>query len=112
MVALAAAREMGAAEGMVLGGAVSVGGPLPASSTVTGEGRCRTPALVLGGSSRSLVTVSAAQRIKSAFGDVQFVQWRKAGDGMPANREEMLPVMQFFARRLRSRALPGTVEIN
>jgi hypothetical protein len=43
-------------------------------------------------------------RLKGAFAEVEYVKWEKADDGMMRNREEMLPVMKFFARRLRSRA--------
>lgn len=115
MVGLAAAMELGKVEEGekgVFGGVISVGGPLPEGSRKKeGEEKCKTPVLVLGGSSRSLITVTAAQKIKESFGDVQFVQWKRPGDGMPSNREEMLPIMQFLAKRLRSRAPPGTIEI-
>jgi len=112
MVGLAAARKL-QEEKSFFGGVITIGGPLAEGSRKKeAEEKCKTPVLVLGGSSRSLITVSAARRIKESFGDVQFVQWKRAGDGMPSNREEMLPIMQFFAKRLRSRAPRGTVEIS
>jgi hypothetical protein len=51
--------------------------------------------------------------LKARFGEVEYIKWGKAGDGMPTNREEMVPIMRFFARRLKSRAgVPvGAVEL-
>ena len=94
-----------------LGGIVSVGGPLPSSSTSAKV--VKTPVLVLGGSSNTLITRTALDRLKAAFQNVEYQKWNRAGDGMPRNRDEMLPIMRFFARRLRSRAgvAEGGVEI-
>lgn len=106
MAALAAVTMSGCGE---LGGIVSIGGPLPASIAKAEESKKNaTPLLILHGSSKSLVTVTAASRIKASFSNVQIHAWKRPGDGMPTNRDEMLPIMQFFARRLRSRAgVPG-----
>lgn len=88
-----------------LGGVVTVGGTLPeASVSKGGAAKRRTPVLVLGGSSASLVTTSAVRSIKDTFVSVDAVTWQRRGDGMPTSRDEMLPIMKFFARRLRSRA--------
>ena len=94
-----------------LGGVVSIGGPLPSSSII--NGKSKTPVAVLGGSSNTLITKSAVSRFKTAFDTVEYHKWDKSGDGMPTNREEMLPIMKFFARRLRSRSgVPeGSVEV-
>ena len=97
-----------------MGGVVSIGGRLPSSSTSTASiSKAKTPVLVLGGSRSTQVTRSAIDVLKSRFGDVEYVKWAKAEDSMPKSREEMLPIMRFFARRLRSRAgVPeGAVEI-
>ncbi|KZF20410.1 alpha/beta-hydrolase [Xylona heveae TC161] len=102
-----------------LGGIISIGGPLPASTTTSISSspaaavKSRTPVLLCGGSSQTLVTASALSRTKDAFEFVEYTRWRKVGDSMPGNREEMLPIMQFFARRLRSRrgVPPGSVEL-
>jgi len=53
------------------------------------------------------------ERIKGAFEFVEVVEWPKTGDGMPKNRDEMLPIMRFLARRLRSvKGVPkGSIEI-
>ena len=48
------------------------------------------------------------------FENVEVVEWKRAGDGMPRSREEMAAVMGFWARRLgrgRMRAPEGWVEV-
>lgn len=94
-----------------LGGIISIGGSLPSSST-SAKG-LKTPLLVLGGSSNTMTTKTAITNLKSAFQNVEYHRWSKSGDGMPHNRDEMLPIMRFFARRLKSRkGVPkGSVEI-
>ena len=94
-----------------LGGIISIGGPMTASCTAAKKSK--TPVLVLGGSSDTLITRSAVIRLKTAFNTVEYHKWDKEGDGMPGNREEMLPIIKFFARTLRSRSgVPeGSVEI-
>lgn len=111
MAALAVAKLLDADE---LGGLVSVGGPLPVSAKLqTMQNKAKTPLLVAGGSSQSLVTSLAVKTLKETFEAVQIVQWNRPGDGMPNDRSEMLPIMGFFARRLRSAAgVPsGAVEL-
>ncbi|KAI9830354.1 MAG: hypothetical protein M1819_005735 [Sarea resinae] len=97
-----------------LSGVISVGGPLPSSIVAPTGKKFKTPVLLLGGSSRTLISDSAVTRLKDSFEFVEYKQWKKSGDGMPSNRDEMLPMMQFFARRLRSRrGVPeGSVEIS
>ncbi|KAL2040547.1 hypothetical protein N7G274_006526 [Stereocaulon virgatum] len=94
-----------------LGGILSIGGSLPSSST-SAKG-VKTPLLVLGGSSNTMITKTAITTLKSVFQNVEYHRWSKAGDGMPQNRDEMLPIMRFFARQLKSRkGVPkGSVEI-
>jgi hypothetical protein len=45
---------------------------------------------------------------------VEIIRYRRPGDGMPANRDEMLPIMRFLARRLTSaKGVPeGAVEVS
>lgn len=85
-------------------GVVSVGGPLPASMvpTISSREKSRTPVLICHGRSSEAIDEDAMDAIKREFGDVREVNWRKPDDGMPQNRDEMLPIMQFFAERLRS----------
>ena len=94
-----------------LGGIISIGGPLPISDKALTD--VKSPVLLLGGSSNTSITRTAVERIKSTFQDVEYHKWNKANDHFPQSREEMLPIMRFFARRLRSRkGVPlGSVEI-
>ncbi len=108
MAALATVVSMAEQE---LGGIVSIGGSLPVSSTSIKE--VKTPVLVLGGQSDTLVTRTSLDKLKSCFQNVEYHKWNRAGDGMPRDRDEMLPIMRFFARRLTSRqGVPeGSVEV-
>ena len=107
MAALATAASMSEE----LGGIVSIGGPLPSSNASAKS--IKTPLLVLGGSSNTLITRINLNKLEQTFQCVEYQKWNRAGDGMPRNRDEMLPIMRFFARRLKSRAgIPeGSVEI-
>jgi len=107
-----AALHFAASSDVEFGGVISIGGRLPSSSGA-GGGKCKTPVLVLGGSRSNQVTRSAVDALKAGFTDVEYVKWEKGEDTMPRSREEMVPIMKFFARRLRSRAgVPeGAVEI-
>ncbi|KAF2090681.1 phospholipase/Carboxylesteras-like protein [Saccharata proteae CBS 121410] len=111
MAALNVAAEMGGEE---LGGVVSVGGALPHSAPLQPiDKKCRTPIIVCRAASNSAVTDSSVARLKDTFEFVEVKDWKRKGDGMPGNRDEMLPIMQFFARRLRStQGVPkGSVEL-
>ncbi|KAK2623919.1 hypothetical protein QTJ16_006553 [Diplocarpon rosae] len=94
------------------GGVISVGGKMPSSFSSSGP-KAKTPILLLGGSKSTQVTRSAVDALKAKFAEVEYVKWEKPEDTMPRSREEMLPIMRFLARRLRSRAgVPdGAVEI-
>ncbi len=83
-------------------GAVSIGGPLPASMIPTAGARekARTPVLLCRGRSSELLDDEAVGVVRGEFRDVRDVRWGRDGDGMPRNRGEMFPVMQFFAERL------------
>ncbi|PVI04374.1 phospholipase/Carboxylesteras-like protein [Periconia macrospinosa] len=97
-----------------LGGVVSVGGILSLSVPLKAlDKKSRTPIIVCKAARGSAVTDGAVSRLKDAFEFVEVKEWRRNGDGMPSNRDEMMPIMQFFARRLRStRGVPaGSVEL-
>lgn len=98
-----------------LGGIISIGGPLSSTSTPDPHPslRSKTPVLVIGGASQTLITSEAIAELQRVFEFVETRKWRRPGDTMPKDRDEMIPIMQFFARRLRSRAgLPaGSVEL-
>lgn len=97
-----------------LGGLISIGGPLPSvSSTASSASRkCMTPVLIIGGSSKTLVTKSAMASLKLTFESVQYTRYTRDGDSMPRNREEMLPIMQFFSPSPKpERSSGGEVEV-
>jgi predicted esterase len=111
MVGLQVAAEIGEDE---LGGVISIGGTVSSSIPLAAlNKKSKTPVIVCKGSKNSAVTPSAIQKIKDIFEFVEIKEWNKVGDSMPSNRDEMLPVMQFFARRLRSvKGVPeGSVEL-
>ncbi|KAK6433343.1 hypothetical protein LTR95_010478 [Oleoguttula sp. CCFEE 5521] len=85
-----------------LGGIISIGGPLPSEAPAALVAKCKTPVLVCGGSSASGVTSTAEEKLKRNFEHIEIKRYRRSGDGMPSNRDEMMPIMQFLARRLRS----------
>jgi predicted esterase len=116
MVGLAAARELGSADGKASGalsGVISIGAPYALSGARSGA-KNRSPVLLVAGRDSEVVSDGAVQRTKEVFEFVEVSRYARRGDGMPSNRDEMLPVMQFFARRLRSRqGVPeGSVEID
>ena len=116
MAALAVAAALGTTPASAselqkeLGGVVSLGGVVPEESTGQALG---TPVLVVGGERETLVTRTGLERTKRIFKNVEYNKWGRQGDGMPRDKEEMMPVMKFFARRLKSRqGVPeGAVEV-
>ncbi|KAF2864529.1 alpha/beta-hydrolase [Piedraia hortae CBS 480.64] len=95
-----------------LGGVVSIGGPLP-GDVPTQINKCKTPILVCAGRDESSVTPAAEDKLKRNFEFVQIARYRRPRDGMPADRDEMMPIMQFFASRLKSTKgiFSGSVEL-
>ena len=96
-----------------LGGVISVGAGLPGEAASSLNPKCKTPVLVCAGSGQSSVTSSSEDKLKHCFENVEVKRYRKPGDSMPANRDEMMPIMQFFSRRLKSsKGVPeGSVEV-
>jgi len=74
---------------------------------------CKTPVLICAGSNESSVTSSSEDKLKRTFEYVEVKRYRRPGDNMPNSRDEMMPIMQFFSRRLRStKGVPkGSVEL-
>ncbi|KAE8167775.1 Alpha/Beta hydrolase protein [Aspergillus tamarii] len=98
---------------MALSGVISIGAPYPISGSVVGA-KNRTPVLLVAGRDSEAVSDGAVSRTKGVFEFVEVTRYARRGDGMPKSREEMLPVMRFLARRLRSwQGVPeGSVEIS
>jgi predicted esterase len=109
MAALATARAFTGE----LGAVISIGGRIPSSSMLVNGPTIKTPVLLLGGSKGVMASGDVVKSTKDTVEHVEYHQWEKAGDSMPQNREEALPMMQFFARRLRSqKGVPeGSVEL-
>jgi hypothetical protein len=95
------------------GGVISIGAPVPSEAPAALVSKCKTPVLVCAGSDRSAVTSTAEDKLKRLFEFLEVKRYRKSGDSMPSNRDEMMPIMQFFSRRLRStKGVPkGSVEL-
>lgn len=110
MTALATAKEFHGE----LGGVISMGGRIPSSCMLVNGPKKTTPVLLLGGSKGSLASGDAVKSTKGTFEHVEHHQWKKPDDSMPQNREEALPMMRFFARRLRSqKGVPeGSMELS
>lgn len=104
VAAVSAASQLSSKDPEELGGVVAIGGFLALSTRLTPAEKQKTPILLCKGNRKSGVSSNDVARTKETFAHVQVVEWNKDGDAMPASREEMLPIMQFFARRLRSMA--------
>lgn len=86
------------------GGVISIGGPLPHSAP-SPHPKAKTPVIVLGAAKNTAITDAAESRIRNVFEASTIVHWKgRTGDGMMQNAEETRPIMEFIARRLRSRA--------
>lgn len=96
-----------------LGGVISIGAGLPSEAVGSLDPTCKTPVLVCAGSDQSAVTSGTEEKLRKVFEFVEIKRYRKPGDSMPSNRDEMMPIMQFFSRRLRStKGVPeGSVQI-
>ncbi|KAF5523031.1 putative hydrolase [Colletotrichum aenigma] len=81
-----------------LKGVLSIGGPLPHSMipTVTTRGKSKTKACLV------QLDDDAFDEVKEEFLDVRVVRWKRKDVAMPRDREEMFPLMKFFAECLKS----------
>ncbi|KAL6849818.1 hypothetical protein ACO1O0_009363 [Amphichorda felina] len=79
-------------------GVVSVGGPLPASMvpTVSARQKSRTEVLLV------QLDAESVDAVRREFEHVRVVNWKRREVAMPRDREEMFPIMKFFADRLNS----------
>ncbi|KAK2063952.1 phospholipase/Carboxylesterase superfamily protein [Colletotrichum caudatum] len=85
-------------DGNTLKGVLSIGGPLPQSMvpTVSARGKCKTKACIV------QLDDDAFDAVKEEFLDTRLVKWKRKDVAMPRDREEMFPLMQFFAECLKS----------
>ncbi|KAG5949628.1 hypothetical protein E4U53_005810 [Claviceps sorghi] len=103
MAAVSPQGEAGCEARDVFNGIVSVGGPLP-RSMLSGRGRRDGAAPE---KSRTHVLLCQVGRededaVRRQFAHVSVVRWRREGVSMPRDRDDMFPLMKFFAERLRS----------
>lgn len=111
-LALAVAAELEELSDKELAGVISIGGRLPREipALVIGK-KWKTPVLLCYGERTKWVSRGDVERLKDKFSDVRIEEWPRKGDAMPNTREEMYPIMEFFARRLISPRIEGSVEI-
>jgi hypothetical protein len=79
-------------------GALSLGGPLPQSMVPSRSAREKSATSVF----VCQLDEEQVDAVKQEFKDVTAVNWKRRGVGMPQEREEVLPIMKFFADRLKS----------
>ncbi|KAL8647250.1 MAG: hypothetical protein Q9210_005670 [Variospora velana] len=91
-------------EDIELGGAVSIGGPLPSYARSASFSKIKTPALVVGGNLGDL-TPFALERIKNSFSTVDTCilpdTHDTVHDTVPDTDQSRKPLLEFFAHRLR-----------
>ncbi|GAM84033.1 hypothetical protein ANO11243_020240 [Dothideomycetidae sp. 11243] len=95
-----------------LGGVISIGGSLPAEAPPSSDPKSKTPIIVCAGTESRCVTSSAEEKLKHNFENVRLSKYKRTGDTMPQGRDEMLPIMQFLASRLRTPAPAGATDIS
>ncbi|CAK7244959.1 MAG: hypothetical protein STHCBS139747_006525 [Sporothrix thermara] len=104
--AAAAAKEKDPSASGDFKGIVAIGPAVPSAVTgaPTAAPRVTTPLLVCGAAGGEAVSGETRELLRRRFASVETVAWKRANDednGMPRNRAEMLPIMQFFAKRLQ-----------
>lgn len=87
-------------EDVELGGAVSIGGPLPSYVQPTFAEKIKTPALMIWGTSGDRTPVSL-ERIRSRFVCVDDSIFSGAHDTLPDTDESMKPLAEFLSHRLQ-----------
>lgn len=78
-------------------GVVTIGGPLPQSMVPSTSTRFKGNTSVL----VCQLDEDAADAVKEEFENTKVVKWNGREIGMPRDKEEVLPLMQFFADRLK-----------
>lgn len=79
-------------------GVLSIGGPLPQSMVSTVSNRQKSSTSVL----LCQFDPEQVELTKREFKEVRVVNWKRRDVAMPRDREEVLPLMRFFADRLNS----------
>lgn len=88
-------------------GIVAIGPAVPSAVTTGASSsapRLATPVLVCGAAGGEAVSDETQGMLRRRFSSVEVAAWRRPNNednGMPRNRAEMLPIMQFLAKRLQ-----------
>lgn len=88
-------------------GIVAIGPAVPSAVTTGAPAsapRLATPLLICGAAGGEAVSEETQGMLRRRFASVETAAWRRPNDddnGMPRNRAEMLPIMQFLAKRLQ-----------
>ena len=82
------------------GGVVSLGGPMPAHVQVPSNIKAKTPVLIYGGA-RGDIALAALQQILENFSCTDHYDPPSGHDTIPLSEEEIAPLLEFFAHRLR-----------
>ena len=82
------------------GGVVSFGGPMPGYVQLPLNVKAKTPALIYG-VARGDITPTALQQIQTNFSFTDHYIPASEHDTVPLSDEEMAPLLEFFAHRLR-----------
>lgn len=79
-------------------GVLSIGGPLPQSmiSTISTRQKSKTSVLIW------QLNEDQTDTVKEEFENVKVVPWKGRDISMPRDKDDVLPLMQFFADRLKS----------
>ena len=97
MAALAAAASW---QGFELGGVISIGGPMPDYVQLEPGVRAKTPALIIGGALGEM-NAAALQLIQKSFIYTHTDIRKGEHDLIPETKEQLKPLLDFFAHRLR-----------
>lgn len=97
MAALAATASWNCVE---FGGVVSFGGPMPGYVQLPFDVKAKSPALIYGGA-RGDVTPTALQQIQENFSFTDHHISPTGHDIVPLSDQEIKPLLEFFAHRLR-----------
>ena len=79
------------------GGVVSLGGPMPAYVRLPSNIKAKTSALIYGGG----ITPAALQQIQENFSSTDHHNSPSGNDTIPVSDQEIAPLLEFFAHRLR-----------
>ena len=85
-------------EGKTFKGVVSIGGGPPSSTVSTRSARQQSSTHVL----TCQLDDESVNAVKKEFRDVTVVRWKRKDVAMPRDRDEVFPIMKFFADRLKS----------